>query len=324
MGSVLVRKLLDDGYGVRVLDRLVFTDTSLASIKDRIELVRGDIRDIGYEIMQGIDAVIHLAGISTEPTSQFNPRLTDLFNHIGTERIARLAKDSGVERFIFASSCSVYFTYDTPLEPKLYAESDLVNPISPYSLSKRAAEQALLELEDERFHPVIFRKGTVYGWSPRMRYDLVVNSFTKDAFVSGTMTASCGGRLWRPLADIQDVANAYVRALEIPLASVSGKIFNVCSENWNIGQLAKRVKELINSKKGAGVEINTQEVGITRNYKADPALFDKTFQLKPARNFEDAVMEIWDKLEKNPDDAKNPLYYNDKWQIQLLEKGILH
>jgi len=183
IGSSLVGELLKKGYQVRVYDRFIFGEKPLKRLKDKIEIIKGDIRNFKKEILNGIDAVIHLAAISTEPTSQYDPRLTDLINHIATEKLARAAKEMGIERFIFASSCSVYFTYSTPLNPSPSKEDEPVNPISPYSISKRAAEQALLELADDSFHPIIFRKGTIYGLSPRMRYDLVLNSFVKDSFL---------------------------------------------------------------------------------------------------------------------------------------------
>jgi len=323
VGSVLVRALLNKGYKVRILDKLIFTEGSLKDIKDKIELVKGDVCNASPEIMDNVGAVIHLAGFSTEPTSQYNPRYTDLLNHLATERTAKLAKEKGIERFIFASSCSVYFTYDTPLDPTSNRETDSVNPISPYSLSKRAAEQALLELADEKFQPIIFRKGTIYGLSPRMRYDLVLNSFTKDAFTRRRLNVSCGGQTWRPLVDIQDVVRAYISALEMPLDKIGRKIFNVCNENWNIGELAKQIQRILKEKKGIDVEIDVQPVGITRNYKADSSLFKETFQFTPSRTLEEAIFEIWNRLEKNPEDASNPINYNDKWEIQLMEAGQL-
>jgi len=234
-----------------------------------------------------------------------------------------MAKDKGIERFVFASSCSVYFTYHTPLNPPLSKETDSVNPISPYSLSKRAAEQALLELADRRFQPIIFRKGTIYGFSSRMRYDLVLNSFTKDAFSRHRLTVNAGGQIWRPLADIQDVVETYLQALEMPLDKIGSKIFNVCNENWNIGELAREVQRILKEKKGIDVEIDTQPVGITRNYKADNSSLREVFQFTPSRTLEEAIFEMWDNLERSPDDVSDPIYYNDKWEIQLLEANLL-
>jgi len=323
VGNVLVRALLEKDYRVRILDKLIFTEAPLNDIRNKVELIKNDIQDVGIEIMNGVDAVIHLAGFATEPTSQYNPRYTDLVNHIATERLSKMAKEKGVERFIFASSSSVYFTYNTPLNPDPNKETDKVNPISPYSISKRAAEQAILELTDENFQPIIFRKGTIFGLSPRMRYDLVLNSFTKDAFSKETLTVNCGGQVCRPLADIQDVVWTYVKALELPLDKIGGKIFNICSENWNIGDLAKKVQKILKEKKNINVAIDVQSVGITRNYKADNSLFKEAFQFTPSRTLEDAILEIWDHVEKHPEDISNPIFYNDKWEINLLDAGLL-
>jgi nucleoside-diphosphate-sugar epimerase len=325
VGSVLVHALLDKGYKVRVLDRLIFTEDSLKDIKGKIELIKKDIREVGPEIMNGVEAVIHLAGFATEPTSQYNPRLTDLINHIATENLAKMAKANGVKRFIFASSCSVYFTYDTSLVPSFYKETDNVNSISPYSLSKRAAEEALLELSDINFSPIIFRKGTIYGLSPRMRYDLVLNSFIKDAFFRRCLTVNAGGQIYRPLVDVQDIVLTYLKALEMPLEKIGGRIFNVCSENWNIGELAGIVKKVLKEKKNLDVEVDIQPVGIARNYQADNSLFKEVFQFAPSRSLEDAMLEIFSHLKNNPSqNLSDPIFYNDLWYKKIFETNQLN
>lgn len=319
VGNVLVRALLNRGYQVRVLDKLIFTDQSLREILNQIEFIKGDVRSVGPEIMEGIDGIIHLAGFSTDPVSNYNPRYTDLLNHLATERVAKMAKEKGIERFVFASSCSIYFTYNTPPDPLLSKETDSLNPISSYSLSKRAAEQALLELTDETFQPVIFRKGTIYGLSPRMRYDLILNAFTKDAFSGRLLTVDAGGQIWRPMVDIQDVVSAYIKALELPLEKIGGKIFNVSGENWHAGELAQQVQKIVKERKGIDISINVRPPDVTRNYKADNSLFKETFQFSPSRSLADAIFEIWDHLERHPEDASNPIYYNNKWSIKWLE-----
>jgi len=325
VGSALIQTLLKKRYKIRVLDRLVFTESSLQDIKDKIELVKEDIRDVKENVMKNVFAVIHLAGFATEPTAQYSPRLTDFINHIATERLAKMAKKAGVRRFIFSSSCSVYFTYDTPLTPPLYKETDKINPISPYSLSKHAAEEALLEINDRNFPVIIFRKGTIYGLSPRMRYDLVVNSFVKDAFLIQHLSVNSGGMIFRPLVDIQDVVWAYVQALEMPLNKIRGKIFNVSSQNWNIGYLAKVVKKILEKEKNLQIKIDIQPLGLTRNYQADNTLFKKTFQFKPRRTLKKAILEIFSHLEKNKDkNFLNPIFYNDLWYTQKLKNGELN
>ena len=320
IGAVLVPKLLKKDYEVRILDKMIFGEEPIKEFKDKIELVVGDSRYVGPEIMNGIDAVIHLAGFSTDPTSQYDPRLTDTVNHIATEHLAKLAKSQGIKRFVYASSCSVYFTLDTPLEPPLYKETDSINPISAYSLSKRCSEQVLLGMANEDFQPTIFRKGTLYGWSPRMRYDLVFNAFVKDAFYKKVLTVDAGGEIWRPMIDIQDATDAYINAIELPFEKVGGKIFNVADANWSIGNLAREIQKILKEKKNINIELDIKPISLTRNYKADTQAFNETFSFKPSRSFEEAVFEIWDHLENDPNHDSNQIkHYGDKWYKQYFE-----
>lgn len=320
IGNVLVKKLLGKGYQVRVLDRLIFGEEPLRDVKDKIELIVGDIRNISPLILDGIDGVIHLAGFSTDPTSQYDPRLTDIINHIATENLAKMAKAKGIKRFVYASTCSIYFTLNTPLEPPLYKEIDLVNPISAYSFTKRCSEQTLLAMVSGNFQPTIFRKGTLYGWSPRMRYDLVFNSFAKDAFFKKVLTVDAGGEIWRPMIDIADAADVYIKALELPLEKVGGKIFNIADQNWNIGELAKQIRDIVRKKKGIEIDLDIRPFNLTRNYKADTSLFKETFNFKPGRSLEEALFEIWEHLENDKNhDPHHIKHYGDRWYKQYFE-----
>lgn len=320
IGNVVVRRLLQRGHQVRVLDKMVFGEKSLEDLQDQIEVVREDIRDVDSSVMDGIDSIIHLAGFSTEPTSAYDPRLTDMINHIATETLAKKAKAKGINRFAYASSCSVYFALKTPLEPPLYTEEDEINPISQYSLTKRCSEQVLLAMADESFNPIIFRKGTLYGLSERMRYDLVFNSFVKDAFFRRMLTVDAGGDIWRPMIDIQDAAHAYVQSLELPIDQVGGRIFNVSDENWNIGMLASEIKKIVQDEKEVDVDLDVKPYGLTRNYKADATLFKQTFGFTPQRSFREAVLEIWEHLENNPDiPISDPIFYGDQWYKRYFE-----
>ena len=319
VGSVLIRKLLEKGYEVRVYDRMIFGDRSLKDVKKKVEIINADIRKIKAKSLKDIDAIIHLAGFSTEPTSQYDPRLTDIVNHLSTEHLAKLARKQGIKRFIYASSCSVYFSFNTPLNPPLAKESEIVNPISSYSITKRCSEQVLWGMTNSDFKPTIFRKGTVYGYSPKMRYDLVFNSFVKDAFFKRVLTVDAAGEIWRPLIDIQDVADIYVKALELPISKVGGKIFNMVDKNWKIGDLAKKIKEILLRKKKIKVSLEIKPYGITRNYKADRSLFKKTFKFKPSRNLDKALLEIWDNLEKKNHDPHHHIHYSDLWYKKFFE-----
>lgn len=319
VGSALVPKLLERGYQVKIFDKLIYGDFGLEKVKDLFELIKGDVRNPPADLMRGIGGVIHLAGFSTEPTAYYNPRYTDQVNHLGTENIARLAKAAGVERFIFASTCSVYFTYDTPLNPPLYKESDQVNSISPYSLTKRAAEEALIELTDDSFKPITLRKGTIYGFTPKMRYDLVLNSFTKDAFHKKEISVHAGGKIYRPMLDIEDAVLAYIAALELPLDKVGGKIFNVLTANWNITDLANHFKAVIGVRRNTPIGVDIQHVGTSRNYLADNSKFKEVFNAEPVRSMDDAVLDMWDKLTAGHN-YTDPRFYTDKWFFEQNEK----
>lgn len=313
IGNIVVRELLRKGYAVRVVDSFIFGTSALKDIREKVELIQADIRNLDPNLLENIDGIIHLAGFSTEPTSQYDPRLTDVINHLATEDLAKKARLKGIKRFIYASSCSVYFSLNTPLEPPIYKETDPINPISCYSLTKRCSEQVLYSMTSKDFQPTIFRKGTLYGYSKRMRYDLVFNSFTKDAFLKRILTVDAAGEIWRPMIDIVDAAQAYVRCLELPIKEVGGKIFNVSSENWKIGDLAQLIKKIL-KKKGIEITLDIKSYGITRNYKADDTFFKNTFNFKPSRTMEEVLLEIWDHLEN--DSKHNPLsemYYNDAW-----------
>lgn len=317
IGSTLVPKLLERGYNVRVFDKLVFGDFGLEPVKSKIEIIKGDVVNPDPKIMEGVYGVIHLAGLSTDPVSDYSPRQADLINHLGTENIARLAKNAGVERFVFASSASVYFTYDTPDTPPLYREHDKINSVSAYSLSKRAAEEALMELADEKFQPTIFRKGTIYGFSPKMRYDLVLNSFTKDAFRSGKITVNAGGLVYRPMLDLQDAVAAYAAALEAPIEKIGRHIFNLNNGNWKIGDLAADFKNMFQKEKNKSIEINVKPPCKTRNYQMDNAKFSAAFGLVPGRTASAAMLEMWKKLEEGHD-YNDPRFYTDVWHKQTV------
>lgn len=325
IGSVLVPKLLDSGYAVRVYDNLLFGSGGLDPFRDRIELVRGDILQPPAELMRDVYGVIHLAGVSSQAKASFrSPRYTDLMNHIGTEIIAKQAKESGVERFVLASSCSIYLQLKHALggDAPLYDEESVLDISAPYALSKRASEEALFDLMDADFRPTMLRKGTVYGFAPKMRYDLVINAFTKDAFSKGVVTVHAGGEMFRPFVDIQDVLNAYVAALELPIETVGGQVFNVVRDNKKIAELARECVSIIEEATGRTIELDVRPFESTLSYRADNSKFTRAFGLAPARPLRDAIGETWKALEAGHD-FSNPRYYNDTWYGMLAEQKAL-
>ena len=201
IGSVLAQRLLNRGYRVRILDRLYWGRGPINAILDQVELVEADVRDMPATALDGVDAVINLAGLCNDPTAEFNPEANWQMNAIATETLGRNCLERGIERYVFASSCSLY----DGMPPGMHDEDAPIEPRAAYATSKRYGERALLELADEGLCPVMLRNGTVYGWSPRMRFDLVVNTFVKDALLKGQLSLHGGGWMWRPLVDMRDV-----------------------------------------------------------------------------------------------------------------------
>src|SRR3954452_7033491 len=169
IGSVLVPRLVARGYRVRVLDRLYFGDEGLAEVRNRIETVLADVRRVPASALDGVDGVINLSGLSNDPTAEFDPEANWQMNALATEQLGRMCVERGIERFVFASSCSLY----DGMPPGMHDETVAIQPRAAYATSKRYAEERLLELASEGLVPAILRNGTVYGWSPRMRFDLV-------------------------------------------------------------------------------------------------------------------------------------------------------
>jgi len=314
IGSILVPRLLDRGYRVRVLDRLYFGPESLAAVDDRIDLVVADVREIPDAAFDGVDGVINLAGLSNDPTAEFNPEANWQMNAIATETLGQACVSRGIERYVFASSCSLY----DGMPPGMHGEDAVVQPRAAYATSKRYGEERLLELADEGLCPVILRNGTVYGWSPRMRFDLVVNTFVKDALLSGTLKLHGGGWMWRPLVDIRDCADAMIAGYEAPAETVRGEIFNVVHSNYQIRELAMIVA---GSVQLTGRSVALEEVGelkLTRNYECANAKLSTTLGFIPRHSVLDAVTDILEHVD--PDDRvslTDPRAYNIRW-LELL------
>jgi nucleoside-diphosphate-sugar epimerase len=204
---------------------------------------RKDVRDLVAEDVRGFEAVIHLAGLSNDPLGDYRPELTEQINYLASVRVAELAKEVGVSRFLFASSCSNYgasgadfLTEDAPF-----------NPVTPYGESKVLVEKALASMADESFSPTYIRASTAYGVTPRIRFDLVVNNLTAWAFTTGQVYLKSDGTPWRPIVHVEDIARAYVATLRAPRGVVHNQAFNVgtTTENYQIRELAEIVREVV-------------------------------------------------------------------------------
>jgi nucleoside-diphosphate-sugar epimerase len=311
IGCVLAERLLDRGYAVRILDRLWWGEEPLAAIRDRIELVQADVRDVPPETFEGVGAVINLAGLSNDPTAEYDPDANWQMNAIATEKLGQACVERGIRRFVFASSCSLY----DGLPPGMHDEQTPLDPRGAYATSKRYGEEALLALVDQGLDAGIVRNGTVYGWSPRMRFDLVVNTFVKDALQSGRLDLHGGGWMWRPLVDVRDCADAMIAILEAPAEKIRGQIFNVLHANYQIRELAFLVAGSVQltGRKVDLVEVPAPE--LTRNYECSNAKLSMTLGFNPSRSIVQAVADLLGRITGL--DLDDPRHYNIRWLEQM-------
>jgi nucleoside-diphosphate-sugar epimerase len=319
IGSVLIPRLLDRGYKIRLLDRFYFGEDSLAGVADRIETVVADVRDIPETALDGVDGVINLSGLSNDPTAEFDPDANWQMNAVATETLGRMCVERGLSRYVFASSCSLY----DGLPPGMWDETAPIEPRAAYATSKRYGEEKLLELAEANsgFCPVILRNGTVYGYSPRMRFDLVVNTFTKDALLKGKLMLHGGGWMWRPLVDVRDVSDAMIAAYEAPEEKVRGEIFNVLHSNYQIRELAMLVAGSVQVATGRRIEL--EEVAapaLTRDYECANGKLSQALGFIPRHSVLEAVSDLlaqvgdWDASK-----LTDPRAYNIRW-LELLSE----
>ena len=322
VGSVLTEELLERGYAVRILDRLYYGEEGLRGVRDRVDLAVGDMRALGPDVLDGVDAVINVGGLSNDPTAEYNPQANHEMNTVASVALAELCKQRGVPRYLFDSSASIY-DRGVGDDEKVVLQDELANvhPRAAYSRSKYDAERRLLELADGDFCPIILRKGTIFGFSPRLRYDLVVNTFVKDALAKGVLTLHYGGEMWRPLVDVRDVARAYIACLEADTEKVRGEIFNVSFQNVRISELALRVREALRQ---AGVVVDIRpDYGYRgiRSYRVSAQKIERVLGVRAKVTIEESVTDLVEKIRRyDYTDFDNPKYYNIRW-MRLLEEA---
>lgn len=318
VGSVLVPRLLEQGFAVRVFDKLLFGDEGLRSEAGRIEIVSGDIRRFDPAVLDGVDIVINLAGLSNDPMAEFQPAANRAMNTDGAVHLATVARARGVRRFLQASSCSIY-DRGRDAADVLLDETAAVAPTATYAISKLDAERRLFEVAGDDLEMVALRKGTVYGWSPRMRYDLVVNTFVKDALTKAALTVHHGGEMWRPLVDVRDVAAAYVALCAAPRERVHGQIFNLVFENYRVSELAHRVRQALAADIAVAVEVQYDR-GPARSYRVSGRKLAEALAIVPRWSVEEAARDIVKRIREGcAADFHNPRYYNIEWLRLLLE-----
>jgi len=243
IGSLLVPMLTGHGHQVQGLDSNLYESSLFGPAPPAIPFIRKDIRAADLQDVAGFEAVIHLAGLSNDPLGDLNPQLTLEINYLASVRIAELAKKAGVRRFLFASSCSIYGASGSDF----LDEKSPINPVTPYAHTKYLVEQYLAGMADDHFSPTCFRCATAHGYSPRIRFDLVVNNLVAWACTTGKVYIKSDGTPWRPFVHVEDICLAFAAALDAPREAVHNQVFNVgeTSENYQIRQVAEEVRRIV-------------------------------------------------------------------------------
>ncbi len=294
VGTKLCTELVARGYDVSVVDLFWFGN----HLPESVYITKTDIFDLTEEHLKPYDQVIFMAGLSNDPMAEFSPSKNFIFNAAAPAYLAYVAKRAGVKRFIYACSCSVYgYTAN-----ELYNETSPTVCGYPYGISKLQGEQGVLSLQDEDFSVISLRKGTVSGYSPRMRLDLIVNTMFKSAKQTGIITVN-NPEIWRPILGISDAVTAYVRAVESN-KDVSG-IFNVASENYTVGEIADLVKEEV----GSSVQIKVLHKQDFRNFKVTWEKAKTVLSYHPRQKVEAILKDLSVNVDKFSD-FDNSRYYN--------------
>ncbi len=309
LGSVLIPRLLDRGYKVDVVDLFWFGN----HLPRQVGILNQDLFQLTVEDLEAYDQVVFLAGLSNDPMAEYSPSKNFIFNAAAPAYLAYMAKLAKVKRYVYASSCSVYgYT-----ENELYDETRSVGSTYPYGISKLQGEQAALQLVDDDFSVISLRKGTISGYSPRMRLDLIINTMFKTALRDNTITIN-NPSIWRPILSVEDAATAYIRAIEANY-KISG-IFNVASGNYTVGEIGDLVKNAVEERLGKRINLCIKHIQDFRNYKVSIETAKNVLSFHPAGDVKSIVMNLIDNMEKFQD-WDNPLYSNIQ-AFKSLESGI--
>jgi nucleoside-diphosphate-sugar epimerase len=269
LGTVMAPVLAEAGHEVTGLDSGLFADCLLGPAPADPAGITVDLRDVRPEQLEGFDAVIHLAALSNDPLGSLAPQLTYDINHHASVRLAQLAKNAGVGRYLYASTCSVYGASGGG---GLVDEDAPLRPVTPYAESKVRVEADVSKLADDNFTPVYMRNATAFGFSPRLRADIVLNNLTAHAFLSGEVLVLSDGTPWRPLVHAKDIAHAFTAALSAPREVVHNRAFNIGTERNNV-TVAEIAQEVVEAMPGSKLRITGEAGADPRSYRVDFARF---------------------------------------------------
>ena len=306
IGSALTPRLQERGYDVSVVDLLWFGN----HLPDGTEVIKKNAMNLTEDDLRDYDQVVFIAGLSNDPMAEFSPSMNFVENGALPAYLAYVAKNAGVKRFVHGGSCSVYgYTVN-----ELYDETSPAVSAYPYGISKLQGEFSALQLADDNYSVIGFRKGTVSGYSPRMRFDLIVNTMFMSAVRDKEITVS-NPAIWRPILALQDAVSAYVRAVEAP-ERVSG-VFNIASGNYTVGEVADYVQAGVRDSLGINPKITINHIQDFRNYKVTSDKAERMLSFKAKHTVEDIISELAEHLEEFGDFSDSK-YYNIKTFKQVL------
>jgi nucleoside-diphosphate-sugar epimerase len=322
IGTVLVPMLLQSGHEVVGLDTDLFERSTFSDGIAGIPEIRKDVRDVTVQDVKGFDAILHLAGLSNDPLGDLNPQLTFEINHQASVKLAKVAKQAGVERYIFSSSCSNYGAGGDDL----LNEESAFNPVTPYGTSKVLVEQDVAKLADNNFHPTFLRNATAFGVSPRLRFDLVLNNLVAWAYATGRVYIKSDGTPWRPIVHIADISRAFIAAMHAPIDLVHNEAFNVGrnEDNYRIRELADIVKETVPN---TVIEYAADAGPDKRCYRVDCTKITKVLpEFQPVWDARKGAVELHETYKKIGlvlEDFEGPRFKRIAHIRKLIEDGLL-
>lgn len=320
IGPVMTKLLKQHSYEVEGLDTKYFEGCEFFPPENLpTKQIIKDIRDVNEQDLKGITSIIHLAGLSNDPLGEINPTLTPEINYVASINLAKLAKKIGIKRFIFASSCSLY---GIASNNKPLTEEGKLNPITAYAKAKAMVEEEVSKLADDNFHPVFMRNSTVYGLSPNLRLDLVVNNLVAGAYLTGKVTVLSDGTPWRPIIHVEDFCRAFIAVLEAPFEKIHNQAFNVGinEENYQVIDIANTVAEIVPD---CHVEVLNKTGSDERTYCVDFSKISKTlFNFKPSWNLRKGVRELYNTFKDlglTLEDLQTSKYFRVRKINELME-----